>query len=145
MDKTIVYKRVFSSMIDIFVATIPIIFLNYFDIINIGISVSFLINFTFICCVIPIISNGQTLGDILLKIRIVSLDTNGTSLLRVIVRNITYDIILTILTSEIEDHVVLISMGVIFLILYAAMFSNKNKYSEFLTTLDLIFKTKYIV
>jgi RDD family len=143
MMKNVILKRLLASAVDILIALVPAFVVNP-SFPTIDISWLILANLLVVCCAIPIVAQGRTPGDILLRIRPMSLRTTHLSLKNLLTRNLVYVLYLSTIASERTDPVSVSCLAVLCLSTYSIVFSNKNKYSENLTGLDLIFKTRFV-
>ncbi len=140
----IIFKRICAAIIDIGISFLPsYLVTNYISNIVIDISLFFFINYFIVACIIPIISKGKTIGDILVKIKLKSIDNNELNIKRILTRNTIYVVGSSMFLSVRDDYFFDVVFIISWLALYCVIFSNKNKYSENLTILDLIFKTNY--
>lgn len=144
MKVMIIFKRICAAIIDIGISFLPsYLVTNYISNIVIDISLFFFINYFIVACIIPIISKGKTIGDILVKIKLKSIDNNELNIKRILTRNTIYVVGSSMFLSVRDDYFFDVVFIISWLALYCVIFSNKNKYSENLTILDLIFKTNY--
>jgi uncharacterized RDD family membrane protein YckC len=113
--------------------------------IKIDFSNYFLIGFLFIGCVLPIFTNGRTIGDSIFKIQLVTIEGAHVKVRIFVLRNLAYVLMFAATMGYRDDHVPFILSIISISCLYLGIFSKKNKYSEYMNGLDFVFKTKYIV
>ncbi len=145
---SIYWKRIISSLIDISISILPG-FVIYSNTSGKGLRIIYLVAviiFSIYTVITSTILKSGTLGDYFMKIKIINIDGSEVSLKKLLFRNITYCLwlgwlfFLSINTRVVDNIIFLL----ITIMLYLIMFSNKNKFNENLSALDMIFKTKYI-
>ena len=145
-DQRIIWKRIGAALYDIVIVTIPSgIVAYYLESIKIDFSNYFLIGFLFVECVLPIFTNGRTVGDSIFKIRLVTIEGTAVKTKIFVLRNLAYVLVFAATIGYRDDEVPFISSLISISCIYLTLLSKKNKYSEYLTGLDFVFKTKYIV
>jgi len=139
-------KRVFAFIIDLVVAAIPAIFAMVINSESFDIEMfSYILVVLYIThtSILLIATKKHTLGERFLKICCVSITDNSSKVTLLILRNLIFIILLTI---------VLISYGegnefIWYLIMFIAInlvVIVKNKYKKNMTAIDFLFKTHYV-
>lgn len=118
------WKRFGAAIYEIVIVLIPSgIAAYYLESFKIDFSNYFLISFLFVDCVIPIFTNGRTVGDSIFKIRLVTLEGAPVKVRIFILRNLAYVLVFAAILGYRDDTVPfilsLISIGCIYLYMLA--------------------------
>ena len=142
--KSIPQKRIYASIIDLTMVLVPAFLTrSRFQDPGFGFMLVTWIDLVVVCCVLPVITRGKTIGDSVFRIRLVGLDDAGIPPAKLLLRNAIYAAYLGIALGEMDDHIFFVAAMVGFVASFLSILSRNNKFSENLSTLDFIFKTKY--
>jgi len=146
MKNRVIIRRVGAAIFDIIVSIIPILpLIPRLEELQLHFSVVFLIDLFIVGCIIPIITKGKTVGDSIFRIKLVTIEGKEVSRTKIFLRSVCYILFLAGISSELDDKLSVTYLGVSFIAGYIVILTNKNKYSENLTALDFLYKTKFVI
>ncbi len=146
MNQRIIWKRIGAALYDIAIVAMPAGIVTYLiKLIQIDYSIYLFMGYLLIGCIVPLFHDGNTLGDRFFKIRLVALNGSTVTMRTMVMRNFTYIFYISAIIGLRDNEAQLLWFSFLAIGTYLSIFSKKNRYSEYLTGLDFVFKTKYIV
>ena len=95
--------------------------------------------------IFPIAYRYGTIGDRLFKIINVHIDGRRITLFKLLLKNFLLWFLLGMTFPDFYDEYTVWLYRISIFLMYIVILSNKNKYKENMTAMDMLFKTKYIL
>jgi|GEM_PF-3722929 len=141
----IIIRRICSGIIEILLVGIPTYVVCYF---REGVVLSFISLFWYTLLILILASAfipyDGTVGDYWMKLRITDVDGMRPSRIKLLLRNFSWWLLIGIVIIDQNNKFDLFVGSIILVCMYIPILSNKNKYHEHMTGVDLFLKIKYV-
>lgn len=145
----IIIKRALSSLIDVAFVMLGLYLAYKFSKYDLVSKIDFFTLFfiTYTCTTsLGIIGSGYgTPGDVFMRLKSVNLDGTQSKWYILILRNFCWCLLVNQFGEYNSDKFSFFIGITLFICLYFPIFSNKNKYGEYMTATDMLFKVKVVL